>query len=87
MNRIVIHIEEGNIQNIFSEEALPDDTVFYIVSEILDGIDQLGEVRYGFPTHYLSAWQPLLTENRWSGDIILTNLSQSVTIRDPVTHK
>ena len=41
----------------------------YIVSEILDGIDQLGEVRYGFPTHYLSAWQPLLTENRWSGDI------------------
>ena len=41
----------------------------YIVSEILDGIDQLGEVRYGFPTHYLSAWQPLLTENRWSGDM------------------
>jgi len=41
----------------------------YIVSEILDGIDQLGEIRYGFPTHYLSAWQTLLTENRWSGDM------------------
>ena len=42
----------------------------YIVSEILDGIDQLGEVRYGFPTHYLTAWQSLLTENRWSGDMV-----------------
>jgi ABC-2 type transport system permease protein len=42
----------------------------YIVSEILDGISQLGEIRYGFPTHYLTSWQPLLTENRWSGDMV-----------------
>jgi ABC-2 type transport system permease protein len=41
----------------------------YIVSEILDGIDALGDVRYAFPTHYQSAWQSLLTENRWSGDM------------------
>jgi hypothetical protein len=34
MNRIVIHIEGGIIQNIFSEEALPDDTEFYVVEEI-----------------------------------------------------
>lgn len=41
----------------------------YIVSEILDGIDQLGDVRYGFPTHYLSSWQTLFIQNQWSGDM------------------
>lgn len=42
----------------------------YIVSEILDGISQLGVVRYGFPTHYLDAWEPMLTENRYPRDMI-----------------
>ena len=42
----------------------------YIVSEILDGITEIGDIRYAFPTHYLSAWQTLLTENRWSGDMV-----------------
>jgi ABC-2 type transport system permease protein len=42
----------------------------YIVSEILDGISQLGTIRYGFPTHYMSAWQSMFTENRYSHDMI-----------------
>ncbi len=42
----------------------------YIVSEILDGITQLGVVRYGFPTHYLDAWETMLTQNQYSRDMI-----------------
>lgn len=42
----------------------------YIVSEILDGISQLGTVRYGFPTHYLSAWQSMFTDNTFSTDML-----------------
>jgi ABC-2 type transport system permease protein len=42
----------------------------YITSEILDGIPQLGVVRYGFPTHYLDAWTPMFTQNRYSHDMI-----------------
>ena len=42
----------------------------YIVSEILDGISQLGVIRYGFPTHYLNAWQTMFTDNRYSQDMI-----------------
>ena len=41
----------------------------YIVSQILDGITALGQVRYGFPTHYLDAWQPMFTENRYPHDM------------------
>jgi ABC-2 type transport system permease protein len=42
----------------------------YIVSEILDGITQLGRIRYFFPTHYLDAWQTMFTDNRYSHDMI-----------------
>jgi ABC-2 type transport system permease protein len=42
----------------------------YIVSEILDGISQLGTIRYGFPTHYLDAWEPMLTQNQFPRDMI-----------------
>jgi ABC-2 type transport system permease protein len=42
----------------------------YIISEILDGIDQLGELRYGFPTHYLDAWQAMFLQNQFSSDMI-----------------
>jgi ABC-2 type transport system permease protein len=42
----------------------------YIVSEILDGISQLGEIRYVFPTHYMGAWQSMFTENRYSQDMV-----------------
>jgi len=42
----------------------------YIVSQILDGISQLGVIRYGFPTHYLSAWQSMFTENTFSQDMV-----------------
>ncbi|HEY5013922.1 MAG TPA: ABC transporter permease subunit [Acidimicrobiia bacterium] len=42
----------------------------YIVSEILDAITQLGRIRYGFPTHYLDAWQSMFIENRFSHDMI-----------------
>ena len=42
----------------------------YIVSSILDGISQLGVVRYAFPTHYVDAWQSMFTENAYSHDMI-----------------
>jgi ABC-2 type transport system permease protein len=42
----------------------------YIVSEILDGIPQLGRIRYLFPTHYLDAWEPLFVNNRYPHDML-----------------
>ncbi len=42
----------------------------YIVSEILDGISQLGRVRYFFPTHYMDVWDLMFTDNRYSHDMI-----------------
>ncbi|HUI47774.1 MAG TPA: ABC transporter permease subunit [Acidimicrobiia bacterium] len=48
----------------------------YIVSEILDGITQLGRVRYLFPTHYLDSWQSMFTDNRYSHDMIAGVLVQ-----------
>jgi ABC-2 type transport system permease protein len=42
----------------------------YIVSEILDGISQLGRVRYFFPTHYMDAWSLMFTDNRYSHDMV-----------------
>jgi len=42
----------------------------YIVSEILDGITQLENLRYGLPTHYLDAWQPMFTQNVYPHDMI-----------------
>ena len=42
----------------------------YIVSEILDGISQLGRMRYGFPTHYLNAWESMFTQNSYSRDML-----------------
>jgi ABC-2 type transport system permease protein len=42
----------------------------YIVSEILDGITQLGRIRYFFPTHYLDVWETMFTDNRYSHDMI-----------------
>jgi ABC-2 type transport system permease protein len=50
----------------------------YIVFEILDGITQLGTVRYGFPTHYLSAWQSMFTQNRYSQDMLAGIIVQLV---------
>jgi ABC-2 type transport system permease protein len=43
----------------------------YIVSQILDGISQLGTVRYAFPTHYLDSWQAMFTENRYPRDMVV----------------
>lgn len=42
----------------------------YIISEILDGIEELGVIRYAFPTHYLQAWQSMFTDNSFSQDMI-----------------
>ena len=42
----------------------------YIVSEILDGISQLGVLRYGFPTHYLNAWESMFTQDHYSRDML-----------------
>ncbi len=42
----------------------------YIVSEIFDGISQLGRIRYGFPTHYLDAWESMFTRNSYSHDLV-----------------
>ena len=41
----------------------------YIVSEILDAIPQFGRLRYGFPTHYLDAWQSMFSANTYSHDM------------------
>jgi ABC-type transport system involved in multi-copper enzyme maturation permease subunit len=43
----------------------------YIVSEILDGISQLGQIRYGFPTHYLSAWRDMFVQNSYPTDMLV----------------
>ncbi len=48
----------------------------YIVSEILDGISQLGQIRYAFPTHYLGAWESMFTENTFSRDMVAGVLVQ-----------
>ena len=42
----------------------------YIVSEILDGISQLGRIRYFFPTHYMDVWQTMFTNNQYSHDMV-----------------
>lgn len=42
----------------------------YVISEILDAIDQLGRLRYAFPTHYLRAWTSMFTGNEYSHDMI-----------------
>jgi ABC-2 type transport system permease protein len=41
----------------------------YIVSEILDAIPQFGRLRYGFPTHYIDAWQSMFDRNAYSHDM------------------
>ncbi|MGZ4768026.1 MAG: ABC transporter permease [Ilumatobacteraceae bacterium] len=43
----------------------------YIVSEILNGITQLGQVRYAFPTHYLDAWEAMFTDNTYSREMLV----------------
>jgi ABC-2 type transport system permease protein len=43
----------------------------YIVSEILNSITQLGQVRYAFPTHYLDAWETMFTQNTYSREMIV----------------
>ena len=43
----------------------------YIVSEILDGISQLGVIRYAFPTHYADVWQSMFTQNQYAHDMIV----------------
>jgi ABC-2 type transport system permease protein len=48
----------------------------YIVSEILDGITQLGSLRYGLPTHYQDAWQPMFIQNQYPHDMIAGILVQ-----------
>jgi len=50
----------------------------YVASEILDGIPQLGELRYGFPTHYLDAWQSMFTQNHYSSDMVTGVIVQLV---------
>jgi len=42
----------------------------YIVSQILDAISQLGQIRYVFPTHYLSSWTSMFTGNTYSQDMV-----------------
>jgi ABC-2 type transport system permease protein len=50
----------------------------YIVSEILDGISQFGFLRDGLPTHYLSSWRSMFTDNSYSGDMIFGIVVQLV---------
>jgi ABC-2 type transport system permease protein len=48
----------------------------YIVSEILDGISQIGQIRYAFPTHYLNSWTSMFTQNSFPHDMIAGILVQ-----------
>jgi ABC-2 type transport system permease protein len=48
----------------------------YIVAEILDGITQLGRIRYLLPTHYLNSWQSMFTDNTFSHDMVTGILVQ-----------
>jgi ABC-2 type transport system permease protein len=50
----------------------------YIVSEILDSITQLGQVRYGFPTHYFDAWEKMFTDNTYPKDMLVGIVVQAV---------
>jgi ABC-2 type transport system permease protein len=43
----------------------------YIVSEILNSITQLGQMRYAFPTHYFDAWETMFTDNTYSREMIV----------------
>lgn len=43
----------------------------YIVSSILDGIDQLGRIRYAFPTHYGDVWQQIFTRDHFPHDLVV----------------
>jgi ABC-2 type transport system permease protein len=52
-----------------SASAIGATVGVYIVSEILDGITQIGSIRYFFPTHYLDSWQSMFTENSYSHDM------------------
>jgi ABC-2 type transport system permease protein len=54
-----------------SASAIGATVGVYIVSEILDGISQLGQVRYLFPTHYLTAWERMFTDNRYPHDMLV----------------
>jgi ABC-2 type transport system permease protein len=42
----------------------------YVVSQILDAIPQLGAIRYGLPTHYLTDWRPLFVANEANAEMI-----------------
>ena len=48
----------------------------YIVSQIIDGIDTFGKVRYGLPTHYSEAWRALLVEHQFTKEMGLAVLVQ-----------
>jgi ABC-2 type transport system permease protein len=50
----------------------------YIVSEILDSISQLGQVRYVFPTHYFDAWETMFTDNTYSREMLVGVIVQLV---------
>jgi ABC-2 type transport system permease protein len=50
----------------------------YIVSEILDGVTQLGQVRYALPTHYLDAWRDMFLRNHYPSDMAVGLVVQAV---------
>ena len=52
----------------------------YIVSEILDSITQLGQVRYGFPTHYFDAWETMFTDNTYSREMVVGIVVQAAYV-------
>jgi ABC-2 type transport system permease protein len=60
--------------------AIGATVAVYVVSEILDGITQLGVVRYAFPTHYLTSWEPLFTRNLFPHDMIVGAVVQVVYV-------
>jgi ABC-2 type transport system permease protein len=58
--------------------AIGATIAIYIVSEILDSIEQFGVLRYGLPTHYLNAWEPVFLQNRYPHDMLVGIIVQVV---------
>jgi ABC-2 type transport system permease protein len=60
--------------------AIGSTIAVYIVSEILDGISQFGVLRYGLPTHYLSVWNAMFTQNTYPHDMITGVIVQVIYV-------
>jgi ABC-2 type transport system permease protein len=43
----------------------------YVISEILDSITEIGQIRYALPTHYQDVWTQMFTTNTYPHDMLV----------------